>query len=123
VTRIGSITQARTKISKEAVEPYINNVWYNNCNILGNAYDFRTCLRLYIKKIHVDGDMLNAFVQTKKKTVLNQAIESHRIASRDNKEIVPEGKLFAGARLFDGCVFDRVGKVIGYYVLGNNIQN
>lgn len=106
---------------KKAVEPWINNVWYNNCNVLGNAYDFRTCLRLFVNKYHVDGDILNTFVQTKKKTVLNQVVESHRIASRDYKDKVPEGKLYAGARLFDGCIFDKIGKVIGYYVLGNTL--
>lgn len=103
---------------KSAVEDFINNTWYQSCNVLGSGWDFKTSLKLFIAKSHIDGDLLNMFVRNRAGVIRNQVVESHRIGCRDGISIVPSGKLYAGAKVEDGVVKDRIGKPIGYYVLG-----
>lgn len=98
--------------------------WFEVANIRGEPFDFVTSL--FVDCIHIDRDGDQAML-----TVVDgdeprvQFAPAHRIGFRSNtgQDIlgmgtVPDGK-FKGASCYNGAVFDRNSKLIGYGILGD----
>lgn len=114
-----------TGIDKEwgdEAETWLLENFYPVCNVLGPNFDFRTTLTLSSLSIDVDGD--SALILTTSRSGYPQVmlVASHRIAQRDSSKTVTTGK-FAGYDIADGCIFNDVGRCIGYRILGDTVDD
>ncbi len=107
-----------------ALEEWLNNVWFNNCNILGTqAFNFRNTLKQIIREICRDGDLLQVYNLDSNGFPKLQYIRTHRVMERNGIKEIPKGQ-FEGAPVSDGCIKDKAtGAVIGYYVQDRDNQN
>jgi capsid protein len=91
------------------------NAWFTKwaskpCEITGR-YNFNEAQQIACKKVDIDGEIfvLKTYDAATKRPLL-QLIESHRVGTTNEVGGVPEG-------MFDGILFNKFGKVIGYNVI------
>lgn len=109
-------------------EEYINELWYPNCDIRGEPYDFAMDLYLDGCAIDRDGDEAMILRRTQdlgdyEGPVRLQWVSAHRIADGKAKmdsarchAIVEEGP-FKGARICNGVIKNRDNTTIGYRII------
>jgi len=107
----------------QEVEEWLQFVFYPNCDLRGEPYDFVTDLSLTAISMHVDGDdamLLTEDVDTHFPKL--QFIPSHRINTRmrtTNKADKITSGWASGATISQGIIYDRNMKVVGIRVLGD----
>lgn len=114
-----------------AAEEYLNEIWYPNCDIRGEPYDF--WLDLYLDGCAVDRDGDQLMVLRRPEDLGDysgplklQWIAAHRIADGNAKADeklgykTVEGGIFSGARIRNGVIKDRDDATIGYRILNED---
>jgi hypothetical protein len=106
------------------VEDYLE-YWFEVANLRGEPFDFVTSLFVDSIAQDRDGDAAMATVMDGKEPRV-QFIPAHRIAFRNSISqdssgylTVPSGR-FEGAKAYNGVIFDKKGRVVGYNVLGES---
>lgn len=101
----------------QEMEEWINEIWYPNCDIRGQNYDFTTNLFLSGIAFDVDGDDLMVLAENLDTHFpLLQFLPTHRIGNGKQRDTIKSGK-FAGAKVDQGVITDRTGRAIGYNVV------
>jgi len=91
--------------------------FYRIGNVRGENYDFKSSLVHDSIAMSRDGTSYCLLTQTSKGYPQLQAIPSHRVSNRPGVNVVQTGR-FKGRRLTNGCILSKVGRVIGYVILG-----
>ena len=96
-------------VYNKAVESFVNKNW-------GRLNNIHQMLRLVVKAVLRDGDVLVVLTESKDGTYPKlQLIPAHKIGNGKNQETVKEG-IFAGYRIIKGAILNDVGDVIAYNV-------
>ena len=103
----------------EQAEEWLAEAFYPVADLRGSGFDVATNLLLYSLALDVDGD--EAMLLTSSESGFPQVmfLPSDRIAG-EAQEIKDAGSSFKGARLVNGCILNRDGRVIGYRVTEGN---
>lgn len=110
------IYNGKNKQWGDTVNEWLMNNWYPNCNVKGNAFDFKTTWKVVSQALDKDGDILMLLVQTRKGARI-QFVNTHRIKGRESGEVVKGGR-FDGYQIADGVIYNDLGTPIGYSILG-----
>lgn len=85
--------------------------------VRGPRFTTKEMCRLTVKAFATDGAAFWVPTQSADGYPQLQVIEAHRIGNRNDKQTVERGR-FNGQRINAGIIYDRVGREIGYNVLG-----
>lgn len=100
----------------DAVESWLVNTWFPNCDTRGGVYDWNQLLILASISIDREGECFVLLTETEEeKFPLLQLIPSHKIRSSWDEKTVESGQ-FEGATLHDGIIKNKRGRAIGYRV-------
>lgn len=97
----------------EEVGIWLREQWYPNCNVLGEVFDFKTTLFLCGLAWDVDGDDGMITTETDNGWPQISIIPCQRIGGMTRAAETVDGGLFDGARIIDGIIYDRNGRMIG----------
>jgi hypothetical protein len=86
--------------------------------VRGPRFTTKEMCRLTIKAFATDGDVFWVPTQSESGFPQLQLIEAHRVGQRDSSKTVVESGRFKGARISAGIIMDRVGREIGFNILG-----
>jgi len=106
----------------ERVEEWLVEQWYPTCDVRGPGFDFTTNLYLDGIALDVDGDSLMAFTQSETGWPQLAFYSADRVASGMTGSEVKGGP-FDGARMVNGCILNRAGRVIGFNLTGDAANN
>lgn len=109
------IYQGADKDFRNSFEDYANNTWAKNCNILGPTYNLKNTLKLMIREIIRDGDLLQLYTFNRAGLPQLQYVRSHRIGNRTGKSEIDAGR-YSGYAVDDGLVKNSIGTTIAYYI-------
>lgn len=111
------IYNGQNDIWEEDTTKWLKNGFYYNCSWNGFAFDWKSCWKLAIKKIIVDGDVLLVLEKDRFGYPKIDFIENYRIANRSGQVEIANGK-FSGYPIRDGVVYNSNNTPIGYQILG-----
>lgn len=100
----------------EDVSAWLREQWYPMCNTRGEPFDFKTTLYLSGVAWDVDGDDLMVLTETDTGFPQISIIPSRRIGGQRQADGEVKGGAFDGAKLYDGVIFNRDGRAIGYRI-------
>lgn len=102
----------------EQAEEWLTHVWYPVADVRGTPFDFTTNLFLDGISMDVDGDAAMLLTRAESGFPMVQFFPAHRIGSRQADGEI-KGGAYDGAKIVNGCVKNRAGRVIAYRVLGD----
>ena len=97
---------------------YMNNFWFNNCDVRGGMFNFRSLLKLDSISLDRDGDFAILLTESDTGLPLMQRIRSHRIRSRHAGRI--ESGKYAGMHSEHGVIKNDLGKPVAYNITGDD---
>lgn len=106
----------REEMWGEEVAAWLREQWYPNCNVRGEPFDFKTTLFLSGMSWDIDGDDLTVFTETDNGFPQIMIIPCQRIGGSDIDDTSVKGGVFDGARIYDGVIYDRRNRPVGYRV-------
>lgn len=104
----------------EQVEEWLAERFYPVADVRANGFDFSTNLFLDSIALDVDGDAAMILTASESGFPQVQFISADRITGQQAE--IKEGE-FKGARLINGCILSKVGRVIGYRVQGETTED
>lgn len=106
---------------------YLTQVVYPNICTRGKNFDMLSLLKVLIRSILIDGDILSIFGRDRFGSLKVQYIPSHRIRSNGNQfvnssinNVVPYSESVPNTVIADGVVQNYDGEVVGYNVVDYN---
>lgn len=103
----------------ERTAEWLRDQFYPVCDQRGEPYDFKTALFLSGVGWDVDGDDAMITTETENGFPMLRFIPSHLIGTRETQPEVKGGP-FDGAKMYDGVIFNRDGRSIGYRIIGED---
>jgi len=112
-------------------EEWLRVQFFPNCNVRGGPFDLKTSLRLSGEALDVDGD--DCMVLTENAagdpriafyTATRVGMQATGMRGKMIKEAGPDGTvgegIYAGAKIFDGVIFDRNMRAIAFRICGED---
>ena len=104
------------------IATFMRKVWFPNCNVKGQPFDWHKTIKLASVALDRDGDQYWLKVIGDDGFPRIQVIPAHRIGNGpDNSGKVENGK-FKGYKISDGIIVFRSGKPAGYRVLTGDLN-
>lgn len=98
------------------VEKWLIESFYPVCDVRGEPYDFKTSLFLSGLSWDVDGDDAMIFTESMSGFPMLRFVPAHLIGGGPAENEVKGGP-FDGAKIYDGVIFNRDNRAIGYRIL------
>jgi hypothetical protein len=103
------------------VAQWLREVWYPQCNVRGEPFDFKTGLYLSGLAWDVDGDDLMVLTGTESGFPLISIVPCQRIGGVSRADSVVTGGPYDGARIYDGVIYDRNARPLAFRVANDTL--